>query len=1299
MSIERVKSQSTVVPGPPVDVPQAPANASVGEKQNTERVQQARSGKTGDAAPPPKDAFGGAPVVPAQTLPVALRHEAAGTLQPVTDFAAPAAAFAALAAQLGAPQNTVAPSQKLELHATRLEQPSHPLQGYPKATLVAAVKTLALAQSGTLPLPANVLGRLEAKLAGVLTSPQAKVALSGPQQSAVATLAHATQAALNAAAGPLRFEIVRDRGDAALDTSDVNAMPAWAKDMLASALGFVPPVGEQGSGSGHGKDEGPAGEAAAAKTVGAAQRQGSAPAKTSAQASAEAMTNRFADAEPLVDDAIVIPSPALVQLEGVMRSCLGGFDFASMSVEDLVMVVMSQISADAATDMRGVLAEMKAINEKKKAQREFVQHLKSQRADAQAALRAEYDRRTQLDPMADEYLPPSVTFDAYSERQALWTKSGSFDGTDGIPPSPPPAIGLSPNTFYEPKPKDVELARRLEISSGQAASLMRIWEDDPETRLKWGTIEEWITGDPARGGLGLACPPSASQGARVDALIRARDPAVLNQETASKYNLSLADAAKLREHYKTQLTPEQQVGGFDAWLKQAPPAGLGLVGGSADNAAKVRAFFAAAAPTVSGTAPAQTMTAADLHARFGISEYDAQKLIDYYALLPQSWKDRIGGEENYLTKSSPLGVGMQAGSNNTAKVRDFFASQRSGASAAPGPYDVPGREPMQHDAAVGFVRGSGPSSYGDYTTKDRTARAIVEQAFERVPAELRADLELMLKGVVWLQLVDAHDNILDAQKAENLQLAMLQFIESATPDPATRQKMLNYVELRLAEVQKDLHNVSDAGGTPNMRAESWLVQADIVYQRPNDGIYGHGVNHVHGLGADGRVEWQNRFAEMVSEAGSQDSNHGALETGLAGFSNTMGFGDLGLATLITGIALATSNKYLDAGKFGAAAENLESMSSYDARGFGPDYLGADDGLPAASAEELQRLKAFFTDGPTSSALPQPATMASWPTGGGHSLAWPTSWNGVNPAPLSTREQAQLMAMLRDWNRASHTPYGAGMAQADATQTRLKNDPQFKDLVYRWFRDNGDSAFHADMAVRARNASAANQALEQSERNMDRMLLETARAELPFPPPANVNTPLNASERAELERMQATLIANQSRFEFEPERAFEGVDKRRFSELKHRDIAQQLAALGPVTAPGVISAGAIAAMLSGGLAPMFAGPIVFAPSIGTPPAAPAAATFDAAAARASLANLQAAARQPAHTELSSELSLRQLDSAIEQWSGEMDSTSELGEEMQIRIQLFMDRYTRANSTLSNLLKKISDTSAGLIANMK
>ena len=60
---------------------------------------------------------------------------------------------------------------------------------------------------------------------------------------------------------------------------------------------------------------------------------------------------------------------------------------------------------------------------------------------------------------------------------------------------------------------------------------------------------------------------------------------------------------------------------------------------------------------------------------------------------------------------------------------------------------------------------------------------------------------------------------------------------------------------------------------------------------------------------------------------------------------------------------------------------------------------------------------------------------------------------------------------------------------------------------------------------------------------------------------------------------------------------------------------------------------------------------------------------------------------------------ELHAIIDKAKGDLDSMSEMGEMESLRLQMAMDRMSKMMSTLSNLLKKISDTSTSIIQNLK
>jgi hypothetical protein len=59
----------------------------------------------------------------------------------------------------------------------------------------------------------------------------------------------------------------------------------------------------------------------------------------------------------------------------------------------------------------------------------------------------------------------------------------------------------------------------------------------------------------------------------------------------------------------------------------------------------------------------------------------------------------------------------------------------------------------------------------------------------------------------------------------------------------------------------------------------------------------------------------------------------------------------------------------------------------------------------------------------------------------------------------------------------------------------------------------------------------------------------------------------------------------------------------------------------------------------------------------------------------------------------------LESQIDQIKSDIDSMSEMGEMESLRLQMAMDRMSKMMSTLSNLLKKISDTASSITQNLK
>lgn len=66
---------------------------------------------------------------------------------------------------------------------------------------------------------------------------------------------------------------------------------------------------------------------------------------------------------------------------------------------------------------------------------------------------------------------------------------------------------------------------------------------------------------------------------------------------------------------------------------------------------------------------------------------------------------------------------------------------------------------------------------------------------------------------------------------------------------------------------------------------------------------------------------------------------------------------------------------------------------------------------------------------------------------------------------------------------------------------------------------------------------------------------------------------------------------------------------------------------------------------------------------------------------------------------SKITRPELDRMVDEAKSDLDSMAEMGEMESLRLQMAMDRMSKMMSTLSNLLKKISDTSSSIIQNLK
>jgi hypothetical protein len=77
----------------------------------------------------------------------------------------------------------------------------------------------------------------------------------------------------------------------------------------------------------------------------------------------------------------------------------------------------------------------------------------------------------------------------------------------------------------------------------------------------------------------------------------------------------------------------------------------------------------------------------------------------------------------------------------------------------------------------------------------------------------------------------------------------------------------------------------------------------------------------------------------------------------------------------------------------------------------------------------------------------------------------------------------------------------------------------------------------------------------------------------------------------------------------------------------------------------------------------------------------------------------AARPPRGQAASVGATADELEAAIGEVQGELDAMSEMGEMESLRLQMAMDRMSKLMSTLSNLLKKSSETGSQITQNLK
>ena len=77
----------------------------------------------------------------------------------------------------------------------------------------------------------------------------------------------------------------------------------------------------------------------------------------------------------------------------------------------------------------------------------------------------------------------------------------------------------------------------------------------------------------------------------------------------------------------------------------------------------------------------------------------------------------------------------------------------------------------------------------------------------------------------------------------------------------------------------------------------------------------------------------------------------------------------------------------------------------------------------------------------------------------------------------------------------------------------------------------------------------------------------------------------------------------------------------------------------------------------------------------------------------------AARPPRSQAATMRATVGELEAAADEVKGELDALSEMGEMESLRLQMAMDRMSKLMSTLSNILKKSSETGSRITQNLK
>jgi hypothetical protein len=301
---------------------------------------------------------------------------------------------------------------------------------------------------------------------------------------------------------------------------------------------------------------------------------------------------------PQAFEEVTIPGPEIIKLERSLGAAFEGIDLNGVDIEALLQIVMLACAKESATDLRSVLKEVQANNERKKANREQVSEIKEQRASMLGALRKDYDQRCSLPEGNDLYIDSSrMIFDEFCKAQPLRLLKGDPRAVDnngdfagGL------AFAVSPNTFYQSKqarevldargnvisPSLVLQAERLKLQPQALQSLLDAWNGDPKLRAAHASFEAFLVGPQAQGGLGLAVGATAAQDTKVAAFLvahqsqieeaqkkRAEQPPV-NAPTGNTVSLRAISSEARALQSEFPVLKEEDLRALEAFWEAAP---------------------------------------------------------------------------------------------------------------------------------------------------------------------------------------------------------------------------------------------------------------------------------------------------------------------------------------------------------------------------------------------------------------------------------------------------------------------------------------------------------------------------------------------------------------------------------------------------------------------------------------------------------------------------------------------------------------------------------------------------------